>query len=107
LLRLGKIRDFQSLNLESAILLSVLILMALPVASPWYLFWWLPLATLAHRELPAISLAWLIGPSYSVFLLMRALDAPHQWLTWSLTLALPTLLLWSRRGNVTSGETSS
>lgn len=96
-LRLGSIRGFAALQVESAILLSILVVVALPVASPWYLFWWLPLAILADRRRAALALAWLLGPSYSIFLLTRTLDAPHQWLTWSLTLAVPTLLLWLSR----------
>jgi len=94
LLRLPRIRDAVSLVRESALLLSLLILIALPPPSAWYQFWWLPLAILAGRPRPALALALVSGPSYSVFLLTRSLDAPHQWLSWSLTIALPTLLLW-------------
>ena len=88
---LVRVRSAANLAREGTVLVLVFLLVAMPLFSPWYHLWWLPLAALlSSGGAKALSvLAWAGPCSYAVFATTRSFAQDHQVLQWSLALALP------------------
>ena len=96
MLRLRTANDLPRLCMQ---VLVVLIVIGLPIASPWYAIWWAGLAILATQPYTTslLLLSITIAPSYSIYLLNgRDLGDEHQLLQWSLAILVPILPLLYR-----------
>jgi hypothetical protein len=102
-LALRRLRSVEDAGRLGIAVLQVFILCAMPLFSPWYHLWWIPLVALLPdaRAAAVHALGWLAvcGPaSYLVYVGTRSLGPGHQAWTWVSACATPLLLgLWSAR----------
>lgn len=93
---LRRLREITDFALVGARLMLVFLLGAMPLFSPWYHLWWLPLVGLAlvpALALPLQALA-ILGPaSYLVQVGTRELGLLHQLTAWLVGLVLPAWIL--------------
>ena len=84
-------RDVASFARQGQTLLLVFLATAMPLVSPWYHLWWLPLVALSPSPLLVTLRALAIcGPlSYLVWLGLRRLDGPHQAWQWTFAVLMP------------------
>lgn len=100
---LPAVRDLDSFGRQSARLMLFFILVGMPLFSPWYHLWWLPLAALWRWPGWVRAFSWVavLGPaSYLVFATTRSLGLAHELWTWAvglLPLACLLLLAPARR----------
>ena len=90
-----RVRDLQGLARHGALVSLTFLLVAMPLFSPWYHLWWLPLVALAPGRMGS-ALRWLcvLGPlSYLAYASRRSLGLDHQILQWSLGLVVPLVVV--------------
>jgi hypothetical protein len=91
-----RIRDAADFGNRGAILMLIFLVVAMPLFTPWYHLWWMPLLglwTWLALDRLFIALAFLAPLSYAVRLLNRSLDLDYQIVQWTLALALPLVLV--------------
>ncbi|MHC4512297.1 MAG: hypothetical protein ACYTKC_12140 [Planctomycetota bacterium] len=101
LLKAGGVQDLSSFGRCSSHAVLLLIIAVLPLFSPWYHLWWLPLLAL---WLPGCAASFrhlaFLGPlSYLVYASTRSYGLGHQVWQCSFALAVPVLLLVASRAN--------
>lgn len=93
-------RDARTLAHEGTTLVLVLLLVAMPLFSPWYHLWWLPLAgaALTPRLVGGLlAVAVCVPLSYVVYATTRSFGLDHQLWQWTVGLAVPSALILRRR----------
>ena len=98
LLLLPGVRDVESFAQRAVKLVVFFLLFGMPMFSPWYHLWWLPLAALDARN--ARVFAWvavLVPLSYLVAVVTRSFEVDHQFWQWGLALLPVAVLVLVRR----------
>jgi hypothetical protein len=98
LVLLPGVRDVESFAQRAVKVVVFFLVFGMPMFSPWYHLWWLPLAALDARN--ARVFAWLavLGPlSYLVSTTTRSFGVDHQLWQWGTGLLPVAVLVWARR----------
>ena len=95
------VRDLNSFGRQSTRLMLVFIIVGMPLFSPWYHLWWLPLIAVWVWPGWVRVFSWIavLGPmSYLVFATTRSLGLGHELWTWTVGLVpLAALVLAARK----------
>ncbi|MEM7200944.1 MAG: polyprenol phosphomannose-dependent alpha 1,6 mannosyltransferase MptB [Planctomycetota bacterium] len=96
---LPRVRDVESFGRAGVRVVMVFLLVGMPLFSPWYHLWWLPLLGVWPGAAPAVRLVGVVGPaSYLVFASSQSYGFAHQLFAWGTGLVPVALLaLWPER----------
>lgn len=98
---LPSVRDLESFGLQGAKVTLFFVLIAMPMFSPWYHMWWLPLIGLCAELRRAVCWVAVLAPaSYLIFATTRSLALDHQAFQWACGLLPVGVLVLAQRRTV-------